>query len=105
MSAKDGPVVIVGAGQAGGRAAKAMRDAGHGGSIILLGAEKYLPYERPTLSKAALMGTATPLPSLFEEDLYREYGIVVELGRKACAIDRKQRSVLLDGGRTIHYDQ
>ena len=45
-------VVIVGAGQAGGRAADALRAAGHVG---LIGEQAHLPYERPQLSKSILL--------------------------------------------------
>src|ERR1700676_233346 len=48
-------VVIVGAGQAGGRAADALRAAGHVGPITLIGEEAHLPYERPQLSKSILL--------------------------------------------------
>ena len=48
-------VVIVGAGQAGGRAAEALRAAGHVGPITLIGEEAHLPYERPQLSKPILL--------------------------------------------------
>jgi p-cumate 2,3-dioxygenase ferredoxin reductase subunit len=49
-------VVIVGAGQAGGRAAEALRAAGFKGEILLLGDERHEPYERPRLSKSMLLG-------------------------------------------------
>jgi hypothetical protein len=48
-------VVIAGAGQAGGRAAEALRAAGHVGPITLIGEETHLPYERPQLSKSILL--------------------------------------------------
>ena len=48
-------VVIVGAGQAGSRAAEALRAAGHVGPITLIGEEAHLPYERPQLSKSILL--------------------------------------------------
>ena len=48
-------VVIVGAGQAVGRAAEALRAAGHVGPITLVGEEAHLPYERPQLSKSVLL--------------------------------------------------
>jgi hypothetical protein len=48
-------VVIVGAGQAGGRAAETLRAAGHVGPITLIGEEAHLPYERPQLSKSILL--------------------------------------------------
>ena len=49
-------VVIVGAGQAGGRTAQALRLAGYSGTIKLIGEEAYPPYERPPLSKDILLG-------------------------------------------------
>src|SRR5438270_8289662 len=48
-------VVIVGAGQAGGRAAEALRAGGHVGPITLIGEEAHLPYERPQLSKSIML--------------------------------------------------
>ncbi|MBN3820973.1 FAD-dependent oxidoreductase, partial [Paraburkholderia sp. Se-20369] len=49
-------MAIVGAGHVGGRAAQALREAGWGGRIALIGAETHLPYERPPLSKGVLTG-------------------------------------------------
>src|ERR1700693_3162515 len=47
-------VVIIGSGQAGGRAAEAWRAGGHAGPITLIGDESHPPYERPALSKGFL---------------------------------------------------
>jgi p-cumate 2,3-dioxygenase ferredoxin reductase subunit len=47
-------IVIVGAGQAGGRAAEALRAGGFRGSLTMVGAERHAPYERPQLSKQLL---------------------------------------------------
>lgn len=47
-------ILIVGAGQAGGCAAAALRKGGFAGRIALVGAEAHRPYERPPLSKAVL---------------------------------------------------
>lgn len=43
--------VIVGAGQAGAKAAETLREEGYDGRIVLLGAERERPYERPPQSK------------------------------------------------------
>ncbi|MBC6465424.1 NAD(P)/FAD-dependent oxidoreductase [Actinomadura alba] len=51
-------VIIVGAGLAGVRAAEALRARGYEGALTLVGAEPHLPYDRPPLSKAVLMGRA-----------------------------------------------
>ena len=52
------PLIIVGAGHAGGRAALTLREEGYTGRLILIGDEPHLPYERPPLSKGLLQGTA-----------------------------------------------
>ena len=51
-----GQIVIVGAGQAGGRAAEALRAGGYSGALHLIGEEAEPPYERPALSKGVLLG-------------------------------------------------
>lgn len=49
-------VVIIGAGHAGVQAAGALRQAGYASPIKLISAESTLPYHRPPLSKALLLG-------------------------------------------------
>ncbi|MFN2590683.1 MAG: FAD-dependent oxidoreductase, partial [Actinomycetota bacterium] len=49
-------IVIVGANLAGGAAATTLRQEGFAGSLTLIGAEPWAPYERPPLSKAYLRG-------------------------------------------------
>ncbi|WP_124370430.1 NAD(P)/FAD-dependent oxidoreductase [Pseudomonas sp. R2-7-07] len=51
------PLIIVGAGHAGGRAALTLREEGYDGRLILIGDEPHAPYERPPLSKALLQGS------------------------------------------------
>ena len=51
-------VVVVGAGMAGARSVQELRAQGHTGSIVLIGAEPHLPYDRPPLSKEILRGSA-----------------------------------------------
>ncbi len=50
-------VLVVGGGLGGFHTALALRRAGFGGEITVLGAEPHLPYDRPPLSKAFLDGT------------------------------------------------
>jgi 3-phenylpropionate/trans-cinnamate dioxygenase ferredoxin reductase subunit len=48
--------IIVGAGLAGGFAADAIRERDRKGSVLLVGDEKHLPYDRPALSKKLWFG-------------------------------------------------
>jgi 3-phenylpropionate/trans-cinnamate dioxygenase ferredoxin reductase subunit len=51
-------IVIAGAGHAGGTLAVLLRHFGHQGPITLVGEEAVMPYQRPPLSKAYLLGEA-----------------------------------------------
>lgn len=99
-------IVIIGAGQAGAQAVQSLRALGHQGAITLVGEEAYLPYQRPPLSKAYLLGSFERerlflKPSAF----YIESDCAVILNTRAIAIDRAQRSVTLNDGRSLSYDK
>ena len=49
-------ILIVGAGQAGGRLVQNLLSNNYESEIYLFGEENYLPYERPPLSKSFLSG-------------------------------------------------
>lgn len=69
------PIVIVGAGLAGVRAAEAIREQGHAGPVLLLGTEASWPSERPALSKEVLTAPALSFPELWlqPEAFYRDH--------------------------------
>jgi 3-phenylpropionate/trans-cinnamate dioxygenase ferredoxin reductase subunit len=99
-------VVVVGAGQAGGWAAKSLRNEGFNGRIVLVGDEAHPPHERPPLSKAVLAGTAEPDSThLFKRDAYDELGLDVRAGVAVAAIERSSHTVGLTNGETIAYDR
>ncbi|MBX2806621.1 MAG: FAD-dependent oxidoreductase [Hyphomicrobiales bacterium] len=50
------PIVIIGAGQAGVRAAETLRKLGCDAPVVMYGDEAYPPYQRPPLSKKFLAG-------------------------------------------------
>ena len=78
-------VVIIGGGQAGVEAASALRAAGYGDPILLIGDEAQLPYQRPPLSKAYLLGTldAARLP-LRAEAYYEKQRIDLSTRADGC---------------------
>lgn len=101
----DKHIVIVGAGHAGGRAAEALRAAGHQGRITLVGSERHPPYERPPLSKELLAGAIEHEKTyLNPESFYAEKDIALRLGATVRAIDREAQRIALDDGGTIPYD-
>ena len=98
--------VVIGAGQAGGRAVEAMRAADFDGLITLVGSEAHVPYERPPLSKKLLTGDVEPETAyLHDPAFYEDQRIDLRLGVDAVAIDRTARSVELSSGETLAYDK
>jgi 3-phenylpropionate/trans-cinnamate dioxygenase ferredoxin reductase subunit len=98
--------IIVGAGQAGGWAATAMRQAGFTGRIVLIGEEPWRPYERPPLSKAVLTDDPEPAIAYFHTlDRYTEQGIELLLGSEAAEVDCAAHRIRLRDGRSLAYDR
>ena len=99
-------IVIVGAGQAGGWAAKTLRKEGFGGHIVLIGDEPHLPYERPPLSKAVLSREA-PADSthLFDAAAFAQLALDWRPNVRVTAIDRAARCLQLSSGGPIGYDK
>jgi len=97
--------VVIGAGQAGGRAVEAMRASGFEGRIDLVGAEPHLPYERPPLSKELLAGNDAPFDLIYDAAWYAERNITVHLDAPATAIDRAAKRVILGESQTLAYDK
>lgn len=99
-------MVIVGAGEAGARAAMALRETGWTGPVTLIGEEEFAPYERPPLSKAAITDAAEPAPTtICDAPRLQEAGVVFVAGSAATEIDRGAHDVGLADGRRIAYDR
>lgn len=98
--------VIIGASLAGAKAAETLREEGFTGSIVLLGSELELPYERPPLSKGYLLGKADKASIyVHDEHWYPGHHIDLQLGVTASAIDRGAKRVGLASGGSIGYDR
>ena len=98
-------VVIVGTGQGGLQAAASLREAGFAGPVTLIGDEPDLPYQRPPLSKAYLLGKmAEEGLRLRSEAFYAKNGIDLLAGERVAAIDRATRRVRLNSGPEIGFD-
>jgi len=97
-------VVIVGAGQAGFQVAASLRQAGFAGAVTLIGDEGEVPYQRPPLTKAYLLGKIG-----VDALRYRKREFFVEnrielLQDAAAAIDRTNHRVILNSGSAVAYD-
>lgn len=98
-------VVIVGAGQAGGRAAEALRAAGHVGPVTLIGEESHLPYERPQLSKSILLDNEPKPAFIRSSDGWAELGVTLSTSSRVIAADVGRREIGLEDGRAFAFDQ
>lgn len=99
-AASPASIVILGAGAAGNAAAETLRREGYAGPVVMIDMEPDSPYDRPSLSKDYLAGTAPEarIP-LHPPEYYREHKIeIVRL--EAIAIDPATRSVTLADGST-----
>ena len=97
-------IVIVGASLGGASAAVGLRERGFAGEVLLIGAEEHLPYERPPLSKALMLGERDEPDWVQDADYYAAHDIGLLTGTAATAIDR-QRGVVLAGGDEHPYDK
>jgi 3-phenylpropionate/trans-cinnamate dioxygenase ferredoxin reductase subunit len=99
-------IVVIGAGQAGGWAAKTFRDQKFAGNIFLVGDEPHPPYERPPLSKDVLLGRRTAESTyLWTAEKLSALGIELMLDCRAISIDRQARMVRLSNGGRLPYDR
>lgn len=98
-------VVIAGAGQAGFQTAASLRQDGFAGRIVIIGHEPGLPYQRPPLSKAYLMGKTTAEALTFRpEKFFADNRIELIAQTRVTAIDRTNKRVALSSGGALDYD-
>ncbi|MFE4664671.1 NAD(P)/FAD-dependent oxidoreductase [Streptomyces sp. NPDC056716] len=96
-------IVIAGASLAGLRAAEALREGGFAGELTLVGEETRPPYDRPPLSKGALLGRIdagdTVLPARRETDARWLLGV------RAEGLDLERGRLLVSGGEQLPFDR
>jgi 3-phenylpropionate/trans-cinnamate dioxygenase ferredoxin reductase subunit len=98
--------VIAGASLAGAKAAETLRTEGFEGRIVLVGDEPVRPYERPPLSKGYLRGeVGFDAAAVHPEGYYDDHSIELRTSTTITAIDPTMRSVALENGETLPYDQ
>ena len=99
-------IVIVGAGEAGARAAITLRTEGYAGALTLIGEERHAPYERPPLSKATIVGEGAPaIPTIGDATALADLHIDHLTNVAVTSIDRNARRVALSDRRALGYDK
>jgi 3-phenylpropionate/trans-cinnamate dioxygenase ferredoxin reductase subunit len=97
--------LLIGGGLACGNCARWLRESGAGGSILLVGREPDLPYNRPPCSKEYLRGSQSRTEALFRpREWYEEQRIEVLTRTSAMKLDPSQRTVSLSNRTAVSFD-
>ncbi|MFH2211973.1 MAG: FAD-dependent oxidoreductase [Pseudomonadota bacterium] len=96
--------VIVGGGLAGASAVQGIREHDGRGSILLIGEEMHLPYNRPPLSKALWFGKSK-VDDIFihPQRYYEEHGVTLALGARVSTLDSGEKSVTFENGSVYRF--
>ncbi|MBL4813494.1 MAG: FAD-dependent oxidoreductase [Rhodobacteraceae bacterium] len=97
--------IVIGGGQAGASLVAKLRSSGFDGDTTLIGAEAALPYQRPPLSKAYLMGEmAEERLYLRPQSFYDDNNITLRTGTRVVEIQPQYNQVVLEAGEILSYD-
>ncbi|CAH2802980.1 MAG: Ferredoxin reductase [uncultured Paraburkholderia sp.] len=100
-------ILIVGAGQAGGRAAEALRRGCFKGRIVMVGDETHRPYERPPLSKDVLLAKddTTCFSGWLHDASFYDDSAVEHLNDSVAKLDTQRHIAILASGSELTYDK
>lgn len=98
--------IVVGAGLAAASAVDGIRQHDPTGSILLIGAEREPPYDRPPLSKQLWSG-AKQVDEIFRHrgSFYAEHGVDLRLGTWVVSLDAASQTLRDGGGTSYHYQK
>lgn len=96
--------LVVGGGRAGASAVEGIRELDSSCSILLLGAESHLPYDRPPLSKQLWTGK-NEVSDLFVHDraYFERASVELASGERVTEIQPGEKTILTDRGRSERY--
>ena len=98
--------LLVGGGIASGNCARWLRRSGADGSILLVGREPHLPYDRPPLSKGYLRGSESVDDALMQDaGWYEEQEIEALTKVSAMKLDLQARTVKLSNREEVSFGQ
>jgi 3-phenylpropionate/trans-cinnamate dioxygenase ferredoxin reductase component len=96
--------IIIGAGLTGAAATEGIREVDQHGSILLIGAERDKPYDRPPLSKQLWSG-AKSVEEVFlhDEEFYRKNRVDLHLGVQVQRLEIEHHAVVDRQGNKYRY--
>ncbi|MGI9185251.1 MAG: NAD(P)/FAD-dependent oxidoreductase [Solirubrobacteraceae bacterium] len=104
MADREVEFLLIGGGLAAGNCARWLRQSGAEGSILLVGREPDLPYDRPPLSKGFLRGSETRASALFHDAAWYEDQQIEALTRtSALNLDLATRTVKLSNRSEVGF--
>jgi 3-phenylpropionate/trans-cinnamate dioxygenase ferredoxin reductase component len=96
--------LLIGGGLAAGNCARWLRRSGADGSILLVGREPDLPYDRPPLSKGYLQGKDSRKDALFQTaEWYAEHQIEALTRTSAMKLDLAARAATLSNKDQVSF--
>ena len=106
MPRRHADYLLIGGGLASGNCARWLRESGADGSILLVGREPDLPYNRPPCSKGYLQGNESRAAALFRPSAWYEEQQVEPLTRTSVVkLDLGLRMARLSDGQEIGFDK
>ncbi|MBL4894885.1 MAG: FAD-dependent oxidoreductase [Emcibacter sp.] len=97
-------ILIVGGGQGGAQVAISLRQGGYEGSIVMVGDEPDMPYDRPPLSKDYLAGDKTVDRLLLRKaEFWEKNKIDLCVGKRIASIDAEAHVAITDDEEKFQY--
>jgi nitrite reductase (NADH) large subunit len=100
-----GRIFVVGGGIAGQSVCEALRERDPGVPITLVCGEPRLPYDRVRLSELLVSGEDPESLLLRPPEWFADHELEVLTGRWVAAVNTAERTLTLDGGESLAYDQ
>jgi NADPH-dependent 2,4-dienoyl-CoA reductase/sulfur reductase-like enzyme len=106
MASRDVDVLLIGGGVASVRCARTLRRRGFAGSVLLVGEEGAIPYNRPPLSKELLRGEAPAELTWAEQpEWYARQRVELLLGAAVAELDVVGTCASLADGTLVRFGQ
>jgi 3-phenylpropionate/trans-cinnamate dioxygenase ferredoxin reductase component len=97
-------IIVVGAGQAAAQLCLSLRAGGFRDRLLMIGAERYAPYQRPPLSKKFLTERRPPETLLLRaQSLWHDQGVELRLDTTVAALDLTRHTLTTDNGQELAY--